>query len=144
MHKLTRLSNTVTTTDDTLTLAFDTRQKSRLSVCTDSGVEVGILLPRGHSLRSGQVLSTDEDDFTVLVKAASEPVSIMHSDDALQFARACYHLGNRHVPLQILPGELRYLADHVLDHMLAGLGLAVKHGHLPFEPESGAYHGHDH
>lgn len=67
----------------------------------------------------------------------------MCSDDALQFARVCYHLGNRHVALQILPGELRYLSDHVLDHMVEGLGLGVMHDIMPFEPEAGAYHSHD-
>jgi urease accessory protein len=80
----------------------------------------------------------------VRVQAAPEPLSVVRSADALQLARACYHLGNRHIPLQILGGELRYLADHVLDHMIEGLGLAVEHRSLPFEPEAGAYHGHDH
>jgi urease accessory protein len=86
---------------------------------------------------------TGPNVFSVLVKAAPELVSVMRSDDSLQFARACYHLGNRHVPLQILAGELRYLNDHVLDHMLEGLGMSVDHQMLPFEPEAGAYHSHD-
>lgn len=54
-------------------------------------------------------------------------------------AKACYHLGNRHVPLQIMPGELRYHHDHVLDDMLRQFGLTVTFGQLPFEPEAGAY-----
>jgi urease accessory protein len=78
-----------------------------------------------------------------LILAAPEQVSVARTDDALLLARACYHLGNRHVALQITPGELRYLADHVLDDMVRGLGLAVTQESAPFEPEAGAYsHGH--
>lgn len=73
-----------------------------------------------------------------------EPLSVVRSNEPLRFARACYHLGNRHVSLQILPGELRYLSDHVLDHMIEGLGLTVTRAELPFEPEAGAYRTHDH
>ncbi|MCK9637654.1 MAG: urease accessory protein UreE, partial [Methylobacter tundripaludum] len=94
-------------------------------------------------LRKGSVL-TGPDRYRVLVDAAPEPLSVVRTDDALHFAKACYHLGNRHVALQILPGELRFLTDHVLDHMLEGLGLTVSHEVLPFEPEQGAYHGHGH
>lgn len=129
--------------DDTLTLTFDVRQKSRLSTRTDGGIDVGLFLPRGLMLRSGMML-TGADGVKVLVQAAPEAVSVVRSGDPLLFARACYHLGNRHVSLQILTGELRYLTDHVLDHMLEGIGLAVTHETLPFEPEAGAYHGHDH
>jgi len=68
----------------------------------------------------------------------------VRTDDPLLFARVCYHLGNRHIALQILPGELRYLHDHVLDHMVVGLGLSVRVENLPFEPEAGAYHSHGH
>jgi len=94
-------------------------------------------------LRKGSVL-TGPDHYRVLVDAAPESLSVVRTDDALHFAKACYHLGNRHIALQILPGELRFLTDHVLDHMLEGLGLMVTHEVLPFEPEQGAYHGHGH
>ena len=129
--------------DDTLTLPFDVRQKSRLSARTDSGISVGLFLQRGVILRSGMTL-TGVDGVKVRIKAAPEEVSVVRSEDPLLFARACYHLGNRHVPLQILAGELRYLTDHVLDHMLEGIGLKIAHESQPFEPEAGAYHGHDH
>ena len=84
--------------------------------------------------------------------AAAETVSTVHSDNGLVLARACYHLGNRHVPLQIGPGWLRYAHDHVLDDMLRGFGLTVRVERAPFEPEAGAYvaashahtHAHDH
>ena len=142
MLKLTELAPPGSRADDILTLPFDSRQKSRFSAKTDNGRDVGLFLSRGQILRSGMVI-TGPNVFSVLVKAAPELVSVMRSDDPLQFARACYHLGNRHVPLQILAGELRYLNDHVLDHMLEGLGLVVDHQMLPFEPEAGAYHSHD-
>jgi len=140
--KLTELAPSGSRADDILTLPFDSRQKSRFSAKTDNGRDVGLFLSRGQILRSGMVI-TGPNVFSVLVKAAPELVSVMCSDDPLQFARACYHLGNRHVPLQILAGELRYLNDHVLDHMLEGLGMNVDHQMLPFEPEAGAYHSHD-
>lgn len=144
MLQLNGLAEAGASHDDTLTLPFETRRKSRFSAVTDGGKEVGVfLLLRGQCLRSGMVL-TSAEGVKVRVHAAPEPLSVVRSDDALQMARACYHLGNRHISLQILDGELRYLADHVLDHMLEGLGFAVEHRSLPFEPEAGAYHGHDH
>ncbi len=144
MLKLTKIvtSKLAENVDDVLTLAFESRQKSRQSVKTDSGKEVALFLSRGQILRSGTVL-TGPDEFKVLIKAAAESVSVLGCDDSQQFARACYHLGNRHVPLQILESELRYLTDHVLDEMLTGLKLQVSHEMLPFEPEAGAYHSHD-
>jgi hypothetical protein len=73
------------------------------------------------------------------VIAAPESVSVVRCADPFLLARACYHLGNRHVPLQIMPGELRYHHDHVLDDMLRQFGLEVTYASLPFEPEAGAY-----
>ncbi len=66
---------------------------------------------------------------------------VVHCKDPTLFAKACYHLGNRHVPLQILEGELRFQEDHVLEKMLVQLGLLPKREQQPFEPESGAYKG---
>jgi urease accessory protein len=143
IYQLTEFAPEGTRADDTLTLPFESRQKSRLAATTDSGKSVGLFLARGHILRSGMVL-TGADGLTVTICSAQEPVSVMRIEDSLKFAKACYHLGNRHVPLQILDGELRYLQDHVLDHMLEGLGLSVEHETLPFEPEAGAYHSHEH
>jgi urease accessory protein len=143
MLKLTELASDSTTSDDVVTLPYETRQKSRLLSQTDSGTTIGIFLPRGQMLSHGLVLK-GHDDYRVRVNAASESLSVIRTTDALQFARACYHLGNRHIALQILPGELRFLTDHVLDQMLVGLGLEVCHEELPFEPEQGAYHGHGH
>jgi urease accessory protein len=143
MFKLTELAPLETVPDDVVTLPYESRQKSRLLIKTDSGAKVGMFLPRGQVLRQGAVL-TGSDHYRVRVDAAPESLSVVRTDNAMQFAKACYHLGNRHVALQILQGELRFLSDHVLDRMLQGLGLAVLHEVLPFEPEPGAYHGHGH
>jgi urease accessory protein len=143
MLKLTELAPLETTPDDVVTLPYESRQKRRLLVKTDSGTKIGLFLPPGQVLRQGFVL-TGSDHYRVRVDAAPESLSVVRTDDPLQFARACYHLGNRHIALQILPGELRFLTDHVLDNMLEGLGLVVTHEVWSFEPEQGAYHGHGH
>lgn len=143
MLKLTEITTQDSISDDEITLTYELRQKSRLLSQTDNGKEIGLFLPRGQFLRHGFVL-TGADHYRVRVKAAAEKLSVIRSKDAWQFARACYHLGNRHVPLQILEGELRFLTDYVLDKMLEGLGFNITHETLPFEPEQGAYHGHGH
>lgn len=134
--------------EDRLELPFEARQKARQKVRLLSGCEAGLKLPRGSVLRGGQVLS-GEHGRRVEVVAAPEPVSTVRTSDAEQLARAAYHLGNRHVWVQVGDGWLRYLHDHVLDAMLVGLGLTVVAESAPFEPESGAYadhgaHGHSH
>jgi len=129
--------------DLTLTLPYELRQKSRLRANLDSGEEIGLLLPRGTVLRGGDCLKSETGE-VILVKAAEEVVSSVNEKDPTLFARACYHLGNRHVPLQIGEGWLRYLHDHVLDDMLQGLGLHVTCERAPFEPEAGAYGGGHH
>jgi urease accessory protein len=135
-----RLSE-VATPAATLTLRFEQRQKSRLRATLDDGAEAALMLPRGTVLRDGDLLRADSG-LVIRVRAAAEGVSEVVSDDAVLLARACYHLGNRHVPLQIGAGFARYLHDHVLDEMVRGLGLAVQFAERPFEPEAGAYHGH--
>lgn len=133
----------------TLTLPFDLRQKSRLRTRLDSGEDVGLFLPRGTVLRHGDRLRAT-DGRVIEVRAASETVSTARTDDSLLLARAAYHLGNRHVALQLGPGWLRYPHDHVLDGMARELGLEVVCEQAPFEPEAGAYggghhqHGHEH
>ena len=132
----------------TLTLPFEQRQKSRLRTRLDSGEEVGLFLPRGTVLRHGDRLRA-ADGRVIEVRAAPETVSTARTDEPLRLARAAYHLGNRHVALQLGPGWLRYLHDHVLDGMVRELGLDVVCEQAPFEPEAGAYggghhQGHDH
>jgi urease accessory protein len=135
--------------DATLSLPIDKRIKSRLKVTLDDGREAGLFLSRGEILRGGDLLQSTEG-LVIQVQAAPETVSTVHSDNALALARACYHLGNRHVPLQITGSWVRYQHDHVLDDMVQGLGLVVTVEQAPFEPEAGAYksgghsHSHDH
>jgi len=131
-----------------VTLPIDVRVKSRIKVTLNDGREAGLLLPRGLLLRGGDLLTTDDGSEVIEVIAAAESVSVVRCADPFLLARACYHLGNRHVPLQIMPGELRYHHDHVLDDMLRPFGLEVTFDSLPFEPEAGAYasdaHSHSH
>ena len=132
-----------------LVLPFELRQKSRLRARLASGAEVGLFLERGIVLRGGDLLVA-EDGTVVEVVAALETVSTVKDSDATRLARAGYHLGNRHVPVEIGTGWLRYGHDHVLDDMVRGLGLSVVVEEAPFEPEAGAYghshtpHGHSH
>lgn len=141
MQQLTQKIQTDTPVAATLTLPWEQRTKSRLRITLDNGTEAGIFLARGSILRHGEVL-TDGRGFTVGIQAAPEPVTIAATDDPLLLARICYHLGNRHVPLQITAGQARYLHDHVLDDMVRSLGGTVSKGMVPFEPEQGAYGGH--
>jgi len=122
-----------------LSLPFELRQKSRLRTVLDSGEEVGLMLPRGLILRGGDCLKADNGLIIELI-AAQEHVSTVSAPDALTLQLACYHLGNRHVPLQISRHWLRYLQDHVLDEMVIAMGLTVIHEQAPFEPVTGAYH----
>jgi urease accessory protein len=134
--------------DDRLSLPFELRQKSRQRARLASGEEVAIDLPRGRLLRGGDLLLAS-DGRVVQVIAAPELVSQASAADPRSLARGAYHLGNRHVPLEVGEGFLRYQHDHVLDRMVRGLGLEVGSEQAPFEPEGGAYgqghaHGHEH
>lgn len=127
----------------TLTLAFEERERSRLRVRLSSGEEAALVLPRGSVLRGGEALRTS-DGRIVRVVAAPESVSTVRSPDGHALLRAAYHLGNRHVPLELGRGYLRYLHDHVLDALVRELGLEVTMERAAFEPEAGAYAGHSH
>lgn len=135
---------------DVLSLPYTERKKSRLRTRTDGGCEVAISLQRGSMLRDGDLLAADSGEI-VLIRAAVELVSQAtphqgHDDgdgrDARLLARAAYHLGNRHVALQIETNALRYQHDHVLDTLLRDLGLYVTAHTAAFEPERGAYVTH--
>lgn len=127
----------------TLTLSFEKRQKSRQRVVLDNGQQAGLQLMRGIILRGGDLL-VSEDKKIVRINAAKEKVSTVFSVNQLQLMRACYHLGNRHVPLQIFDQGVRYQQDHVLDEMIEHLGLSVQHEIATFEPEGGAFSRHSH
>jgi urease accessory protein len=131
-----------------VTLTYDQRCKSRQRLRLDDGSEAALLLERGTVLEDGALLAA-EDGTVIAVKAAPETLSVVRTADPLALARAAYHLGNRHVPLQVRSGELRYQHDHVLDDMVRSLGLSVSAEKAPFQPEGGAYgrghtHGHEH
>jgi urease accessory protein len=125
--------------DARLVLPFELRSRSRFRAQLVGGEEVGVILARGQILRGGDLLLA-ADGRVIEIGAADETVSTVHSAQPRALARAAYHLGNRHVALQIGAGWLRYSHDHVLDEMLQGLGLAVTVEEAPFEPEAGAYH----
>jgi urease accessory protein len=123
-------------------LPFDARCKSRLLVTLDSGEQVGLMLERGRTLRDGEFVKV-ADGRQIQVLAAEESLLEARSEDPLVLTKAAYHLGNRHVAVQVLPQALRFLNDHVLAEMVKGLGLSVTSVVAPFEPEGGAY-GHHH
>lgn len=133
---------------ESLTLVFELRRRARLRTRLDSGAEVGLLLGRGLSLKHGDRLATRDGALVVEVRARAELLSTVETGDRHLLTRAAYHLGNRHVPLQIQPGRLAYQHDHVLDGLMHELGLEVKVVEQPFEPEPGGYasggHRHDH
>lgn len=140
------LNRIVANTDevtDSVTLPFDMRQKSRQRVTLASGRAAALMLERGMVLRGNDRLGSDADD-VILVVAARERVSTLISADVLLLARAAYHLGNRHVPLQVGDGFLRYQHDHVLDDMVRAFGLEARVEDAAFEPEAGAYGHHSH
>ncbi len=128
---------------DQLVLPFESRQKARQRVALRSGRVARLKLPRGTVLRGGDRLR-GSGDLLVEVVAAPEAVSTLRCNDARLLARAAYHLGNRHVWVEVGDGWIRYLSDHVLDEMLSVLGVSVESEMAPFEPEAGAYSHHEH
>lgn len=129
---------------ENLVLDFDARTKSRLRTKLASGEEIGLFLPRGTILRGGAKLQS-QDGRIVAVLAAPEALVEARCANPLELSRAAYHLGNRHVAVQVLDGALRIQQDHVLEHMLEGLGASLTRLDAPFEPEAGAYApGHHH
>jgi len=126
-----------------LSLPFELRQKSRLRTKLASGEEAGLFLEHGSILRGGDCLRAN-DGRIVLVVAADEELMEAKCVTPFQLVRAAYHLGNRHVPVQIGEGWLRFQADDVLAQMLRGLKATVSKVSAPFEPEAGAYAGGHH
>ena len=137
-------------------LDWDVRQKSRIAATDSLGRELNVFLPRGSVLRGGDVLVA-EDGSLIRVKAAPQPVLVVtHCADhgaPFDLLRAAYHLGNRHVPLELQPDRLLLEPDHVLADMLRAQHLIVTETASAFEPEGGAYgagahaghaHGHEH
>nr|WP_321402834.1 urease accessory protein UreE [uncultured Desulfobacter sp.] len=144
MIELTHKTTDQTPETTTLTLPWEKRIKSRQRVVLDNNTEAGLFLERGEILRHGDMVSSD-DGFRVKIIAAYEQVSTARAKTPRQLNLACYHLGNRHVDLEIRDAYVRYPHDHVLDDMVMGLGLTITVEQTPFEPETGAYgNGHHH
>lgn len=120
-----------------LVLAFDERTKSKLRTKLESGEEVALNLPRGEVLRGGDLVTASDGR---VVEVVSRPEKLLHIETA-ELARVAYHLGNRHVPVQVGKDFLRIGADHVLEDMVKKLGARVSALEAPFEPEAGAYSG---
>lgn len=141
----------------TVELDWDVRQKSRFDATDSLGRQLGVFLARGTAVRGGDVLVA-EDGSLVHVLAAPQPVLVITHCTAhgtpFDLMRAAYHLGNRHVPIELRPDHLKIEPDHVLADLLRAMHLIVREDHLAFEPEAGAYaasgpprdpqHGHEH
>ena len=138
----------------TVELDWDVRQKSRFSTTDSSGRELGVFLPRGTVVRGGDVLVAEDGS---LVRVLAAPQAVLHITHCPQhgtpfdLVRAAYHLGNRHVPIELQPDHLKIEPDHVLADMLRAMHLIVQARDMAFEPEGGAYaaghgggHGHHH
>ncbi len=127
----------------TLGLTADERTRSRHHFVTDDSIPVYLQLPRGTILQDGDILAAETGDISIKVTAKPEPVLTVTSKESIDLLRAAYHLGNRHVSLEITPDYLRLSPDAVLEGMLVQLGLRVVSEVAPFRPQSGAY-SHQH
>jgi urease accessory protein len=136
----------------TVELDWDVRQKSRFETTDSTGRKLGVFLPRGTAVRGGDVLVA-EDGSLVRVLAAPQPVLVIthctKHGSPFDLMRAAYHLGNRHVAIELKPDHLKIEPDHVLADMLRSMHLIVREANEAFEPEGGAYgahsgHGHHH
>jgi urease accessory protein len=135
----------------TVTLDWDVRQKSRFEATDSAGQTLSVFLPRGTVVRGSDVLVT-EDGQLIRVIAAPQPVLVIthctSHGTPFDLTRAAYHLGNRHVPIELRPDHLKIEPDHVLAGMLRAMHLIVNEAETDFEPENGAYaataHGHGH
>ncbi|MCE4535666.1 urease accessory protein UreE [Pelomonas sp. P7] len=135
-----------------LELDWDTRSKSRFSATDSTGREIGVVLPRGTALRGGDVLVAEDGTLLRIVASAQPVMQVRHCTEhgsPFDLLRAAYHLGNRHVPLELQAGLLQFEPDPVLADMLRRQHLVVTETRAAFEPEGGAYgegagHGHHH
>lgn len=126
---------------DTLSLTAEERSKTRYRCESDQGVSLLLRLPRGTILEEGDILQAETEEL-IKVIAKSEPVLTVTTPDPVLFLKTVYHLGNRHVPLEITADYLRLSPDSVLQEMLVHLGVTITEESCPFHPEKGAYHHH--
>ena len=123
-----------------LTLDFDARHRRRVRLTADDGEAVLLELPEAVAMADGDGLLLDDGRW-LRVRAAAEPIVEVSHQDSHQLVRLAWHLGNRHLPTEIGERVLRLRPDHVIEHMLHGLGADLRHVHAPFQPEGGAYGG---
>lgn len=128
---------------DAVVLAYDDRHRRRLAMQGERGLAFLLDLPEATVLHHGDGLVL-EDGRMVEVRAKPEPLLVVRAKVAHHLARLAWHLGNRHVPAAIEAERILIRPDHVLAEMLAGLGAEVSAVEAPFDPEGGAYAGHDH
>jgi urease accessory protein len=127
--------------DAVILLDYDSRKRGRFKTLTETDEEAGLFLDRGQILSEGDYLKAT-DGRVVLVKAATEKLTKASTNDPILFAKICYHLGNRHTPVEIQPGSVRFQPDHVLADLCRHWGLEVKDFEGSFNPEKGAYGQH--
>lgn len=128
-------------------LDWDVRQKSRFEALDSVGRQIGTFLARGTVVRGGDVLVAEDGSLIKVVAAPQAVLKITHCQNhgsPYDLIRAAYHLGNRHVPIELKPDHLKIEPDHVLADMLRAMHLIVNAVDEPFEPESGAYATHAH
>ena len=137
-------------------LDWDVRQKSRFDAADSAGRHLGVFLPRGTVVRGGDVLVAEDGSLVKVIAAPQAVLKITHCSNhgtPYDLIRAAYHLGNRHVPIELKPDHLKIEPDHVLADMLRAMHLIVNAVDEAFEPENGAYatgghahggHGHSH
>jgi urease accessory protein len=137
----------------TVELDWDVRQKSRFDATDSQGRQLGVVLPRGTAVRGGDVLVAEDGSLIRVLAAPQDVLRITHCTahgTPFDLIRAAYHLGNRHVPIELKPDHLKIEPDHVLADMLRAMHLIVTPVAEAFEPEGGAYaaqghaHGHAH
>jgi urease accessory protein len=123
---------------DTVVLDFDDRHRRRMAMTGTRGLEFLLDLENAVALRGGDALLL-EDGRLIEVVAAAEPLLEIRGADPLHLVRVAWHLGNRHLPTQIMPKGLRIRRDHVIEAMVKGLGARIIEIEAPFDPEGGAY-----
>jgi len=131
---------------DRILIDFDRRHRRRIVLATEAGQDILLDLPQAVRLRDGDGLLLDGSGI-VLVQARPEPLLDIHTHDAAALVRIAWHLGNRHLPVQLLGAHLRIRRDHVIADMVRTLGGHVAEIEAPFDPEAGAYaggHSHSH
>ena len=128
---------------DRVLIDFDRRHRRRILLTTEAGSELLLDLPQAARLRDGDGLEL-EDGRIVRVEARPEPLAEIHAHDESELVRIAWHLGNRHLPVQLIGDRIRIRRDHVIEAMVEGLGGHVDHIEAPFDPEAGAYAGGHH